>query len=127
MDAREIKIWRMDHNLTLEQMATRLGKHRNTVWNWENGVARVPVTLRADLARIAKDLATSAGNEPETMRQRGHTYRRHAETGVWTSDTDAWTLETNAQARLDRDCARPGDVELAARPTRTTWHDRTDK
>jgi transcriptional regulator with XRE-family HTH domain len=99
MDARDIRIWRMNHNLSLEELGKHLGKHRNTIWNWEHGAARVPVTLRADLKRVEDILAASQSSDDEMLRMRGKTFRRHIETGEWSNDPRTWTAEGLAGLR----------------------------
>ena len=91
MDARELRIWRMDHKLTLEEVAKHLGKHRNTVWKWENGAARLPITLKADLKRVEATLSLPAETPVTVRKVLGHIARQSLwYPGEWTTDSDQW-------------------------------------
>jgi len=57
MTPRELKIWRLDHKMTLITMARVLGVSRNTAWNYENGVTPLPVDLVERLNAAAFDTA----------------------------------------------------------------------
>lgn len=57
MTGAEVRAWRIEHNLTLMQLADRLGVMWITVQRWESGVARVPGFLHLALAELHRQLA----------------------------------------------------------------------
>jgi transcriptional regulator with XRE-family HTH domain len=101
----ELRLWRVERKLTMINLAKALGVSRNTLWNWENGAARMPMDIVSRLERVMISIAIASkpvaevDEGPTEKRKGGKLYRRDAETGDWTNDARRWTLEGCKAAR----------------------------
>ena len=65
IDAKDLRVWRAGHNITLAETASLLGVSRQSVSNWENGRVNTPRNLaerlaKADVALAGHDNATAS-------------------------------------------------------------------
>ena len=68
MTPEELVSWRTTRNMTQPRLAIKLGVHRNTVSNWENGTTPLPPSLAEALAKIAPPPIT---NRPRVLPRKG--------------------------------------------------------
>lgn len=65
MEPSDLLLWRKKHQMTQQQLASKLGKDRNTVMRWEAGKSRMPVGLWAKLVLLVD--TTSATEAPKAI------------------------------------------------------------
>ena len=63
MEGKELKNWRVKHNLTQLELAQHLKVKRETVTRWEIGMRKIPPFLFLALETISRNLKKKGGEK----------------------------------------------------------------